>query len=203
MTLRNAKLFGLEVKNLFADIRDKDTCLEILNLPPKDLDIIRGSSADVSQTDFVTLSNLDIPLYKTLDRLWTDSQQYEKILVKSSGFDKLLRGNLLVNGRVTANSIRFKFVDGSGSSAIIKFGDVSTSRSSSWNSTDSPVLDTSPISYGSRVGILSSGQLQFAGSVGETRLKTSYTPELKEFPAELQLQKLNVLLEVKRLVCLL
>jgi len=191
MTLRNAKLFGLEVNNLFADIRDKDTCLETLNLPPKDLDIIRGSSVNVSQTDFVTLSNLDIPLYKTVDRLWTDSQQYEKILVNSSGFDKLLRGNLTVNGRVTANSIRFKFVDGSGS---IKFGDVSTSRSSSWNSTDSPVLDTSPISYGSRVGILTGGQLQFSGNASGIRLKTSYTPEIKEFPAELPTSKIECII---------
>ncbi len=191
MALRNPKLFGLEVNNLFADIRDKDASLNVLNLPPKDLDIIRESSVTVSQTDFVTVSGLDVPLYKTIDRLWRDSLQYENILNVSSGFDKLLRGNLTVNGRITANAIRFKFVNGSGPSSTIKFGDVSTSRVSSWSSTDSPVLDTSPISYGSRVGIRTGGQLQFAGGIGGIKLKTSYTPELKEFAAELPTSKIE------------
>lgn len=191
MTLRNSKLFGLEVNNLFADIRDKDASLEVLNLPPKDLDIIRESSVNVSQTDFVTISGLDIPLYKTIDRLFNDSLQYKIVLDNSSGFDKLLRGNLTVNGRITSNAIRFKFVNGSGPSATIKFGDVSTSRVSSWSSADSPVLDTSPISYGSRVGIQTGGQLQFADGIGGIRLKTSYTPELKEFPAELPTSKIE------------
>ena len=191
MTLRNSKLFGLEVNNLFADIRDKDASLEVLNLPPKDLDIIRESSVNVSQTDFVTISGLDVPLYKTVDRLYKDSLQYKVVLDNSSGFDKLLRGNLTVNGRITSNAIRFKFVNGSGPSATIKFGDVSTSRVSSWSSADSPVLDTSPISYGSRVGIQTGGQLQFAGGIGGIRLKTSYTPEQKEFASELPTSKIE------------
>lgn len=191
MTLRNDKLFGLEVNNLFSDIKDKDASLLALNLAPKDLDIIRGSSETVSQTDFVTVSGLDVPVYKTLDRLYTDSSQYTEVLSDSAGFDQILRGNLTVNGRISSNSIRFKFVNGSGSSATIKFGDVSTSRASSWNSTDSPVLDTSPISYGSRVGILTGGQLQFSGNASGIRLKTSYTPEEKEFDSEIPTSKIE------------
>ena len=191
MALRNDKLFGLEVNNLFSDIKDKDASLLALNLDPKDLDIIRGSSETVSQTDFMTVSGLGIPVYKTLDRLYTDSLQYTKVLSDSAGFDQILRGNLTVNGRISSNSLRFKFVNGSGSSATIKFGDVSTSRTSSWSSTDSPVLDTSPISYGSRVGILTGGQLQFSGNASGIRLKTSYTPEEKEFDSEIPTSKIE------------
>jgi len=139
MALRNTKLFGLEVNNLFADVRDKDLALTTLNLPPKDLDIIRESSVTVSQTDFVTLSKLDSPLYKTLDRLYRNSNQSYSVIENKAGFDTLLIGNLTVNGKISANSVRFKFVEGSGPSATIKFADISTSRVSSWNSTDSPV----------------------------------------------------------------
>ena len=191
MALRNTKLFGLEVNNLFADVRDKDLALTTLNLPPKDLDIIRESSVTVSQTDFVTLSKLDSPLYKTLDRLYRDSNQSYSVIENKAGFDTLLIGNLTVNGKISANSIRFKFVEGSGPSATIKFADISTSRVSSWNSTDSPVLDTSPIFYGSKVGILTGGQIQLAGSVLGNRLKTSLTAELKEFDAEVPTSKIE------------
>ena len=191
MSLSNPKIFGLEVNNLFGDIKDADTALIALNLPPKDLDIIRGSSETVSRTDFVTLSDLSIPLYKTVDRIYRDSTQYTPVLNDSAGFDQILRGNLTVNGRINSNSIRFNFVNGSGSSATIKIGDVSTSRSSSWNSTASPVLDTSPIFYGSRVGILTGGQLQFSGGVSGVRLKTSLIPEEKEFNAEIANTKIE------------
>jgi len=191
MSLSNPKIFGLEVNNLFGDIKDADTALITLNLPPKDLDIIRGSSETVSQTDFVTLSNLSTPLYKTLDRIYSDSNRYIPVLNNSAGFDQILRGNLTVNGRINSNSIRFNFVNGSGSSATIKIGDISTSRSSSWNSTASPVLDTSPIFYGSRVGILTGGQLQFSGGVSGVRLKTSLIPEEKEFNAEIANTKIE------------
>ena len=191
MTLRNPKLFGLAVNNTFADIIDKNAALTTLNLPPNDLDIIRNSSSFLSQTDFVTCSKLSVPLFKTLDRIHLDTLQYNSILNNSAGFDKILLGNLTVNGKVSASSIRYKFIDGTGSSATIKFADISTSRVSSWNSTDSPTLSTSPIFYGSRVGIITTGSLGFSGSVSENRLKTTIVPEEKEFAAEVVTNKIQ------------
>ena len=191
MSLRNPKLFGLEVNNRFADILDKDAALTTINLPPKDLDVIRFSSDVVSQTDFVTCSGLTVPIYKTLDRLYRDSLQYNEVLDTSAGFDRILFGNLNVNGKVSASSIRYRFVNGTGPSSTIKFADISTSRASSWNSTDSPLLSTSAIFYGSRVGIITSGQLGFSGSVSGNRLKTTIVPEGKEFAAEVVTHKIS------------
>ena len=190
MSLRNPKLFGLEVNNQFADVLDKDAALKTINLPPRDLDVIRFSSDVVSQTDFVTCSGLSVPVYKTLDRLYRDSLQYNEVLDTSAGFDRILFGNLNVNGKVSASSIRYRFVNGTGPSSTIKFADISTSRASSWNSTDSPPLSTSAIFYGAKVGIITSGQLGFSGSVGGNRLKTTIVPEKKEFAAEFVTHKI-------------
>lgn len=191
MSLKNPKLFGVTVNNVFADILDKDAALTTLNLPPRDLDVIKTSSDVVSQTDFVTCSGLTVPVYKTLDRLYQDSLQYGQVLDVSAGFDKILFGNLTVNGRVSGLSIRYKFVNGTGPSAAIKIADISTSRNSSWSSTDSPTLPTSEIFYGSRVGILTTGSLEFSGSVSGNRLKTSIVPEEKEFLAEVATDKIS------------
>jgi len=43
MALVNPKLFGLDVNRVLADVLNKNTALSNLNLPPSDLDVIRGS----------------------------------------------------------------------------------------------------------------------------------------------------------------
>ena len=194
MTLKNPKLFGLNVLSFFSDVENKNQALIALNLPPLDLDVIRGTSnAGATRNDFVSFSRLSQPIYKILDRYSSDSGTYLDILSGKAGTDSTLFGNLNINGGLSGNAIRFRYVDGTGPSAVIKIADISTSRVSAWSSSASPVIDTSPISYGARVGIVTGGSLQFGTptSASQIRLQTSITPQAKEFASEFPTHKIN------------
>ena len=104
-----------------------------------------------------------------------------------AGTDNILFGNLTINGALSGNAIRYRYIKGLGTnSRTIGIADISTSRVSSWSSSASPVIATSPISYGARVGIKAGSALQFGtpASPSQTRLKTSITPTAKEFDSE-------------------
>ena len=194
MTLKNPKLFGLNVLSIFADVENKNAALTSLNLSSLDLDIIRGSSnAGASRHDWISFSRLKSPIYKTLDRFYSESSTYLSILSQKAGTDSILFGNLGINGSLSGNAIRYRYVNGTGSAATIKIADISTSRVSAWSSSASPVIDTSPISYGARVGITTGGALQFGTptSASQTRLKTSIVPQVKEFASEFPTSKIN------------
>ena len=195
MTLRNPKLFGLNVESNYADVENKNQALTALNLPPLDLEVIRGTSnAGATRNDFVSFSRLSQPIYKILDRYSSDSATYLDILSGKAGTDSTLFGNLNINGGLSGNAIRYRYVDGTGPSAVVKIADISTSRVSAWSSSASPVIDTSPISYGARVGIITGGSLQFgtqSPSVSGPRLQTSITPQAKEFASEFPTHKIN------------
>ena len=194
MTLRNPKLFGLDVNSNLADIVDKNSALSALNLRISDLDVIRGSAnIGANRHDWVSFSRLTQPLYRTLDRFLTDSSQYLPLLQTKSGTDGILFGNLDINGRISGNAIRYRYIDGTGSGASPKIADISTSRVSAWSSSASPVIDTSPISYGARVGIITGGALQFgtAATSGQVRLQTTMIPQSKEFDSEFPTHKIN------------
>jgi len=195
MALRNPKLFGLNVESFFSDVENKNQALIALNLPPLDLNVIRGSSnAGATRNDFVSFSRLSQPIYKILDRYQSDSATYLDILSGKAGTDSSLFGNLNINGGLSGNAIRYRYVDGTGPSAVVKIADISTSRVSAWSSSASPVIDTSPISYGARVGIITGGSLQFgtqSPSVSGPRLQTSITPQAKEFASEFPTHKIN------------
>ena len=195
MTLRNPKLFGLNVLSFFSDVENKNQALIALNLPPLDLEVIRGTSnSGATRNDFVSFSRLSQPIYKILDRYQSDSGTYLDILSGKAGTDSTLFGNLNINGGLSGNAIRYRYVDGTGPSAVVKIADISTSRVSAWSSSASPVIDTSPISYGARVGIITGGSLQFgtqSPSVSGPRLQTSITPQAKEFASEFPTHKIN------------
>ena len=195
MALKNPKIFGLNVLSFFSDVENKNQALTALNLPPLDLEVIRGTSnAGATRNDFVSFSRLSQPIYKILDRYQSDSGTYLDILSGKAGTDSTLFGNLNINGGLSGNAIRFRYVDGTGPSAVIKIADISTSRVSAWSSSASPVIDTSPISYGARVGIITGGSLQFgtqSPSVSGPRLQTTITPQAKEFASEFPTHKIN------------
>jgi len=195
MALKNPKLFGLNVLNYFSDIENKNQALTALNLPPLDLDVIRGTSnAGATRNDFISFSRLTQPIYKVLDRYQSDSATYTDILFNKAGTNSTLFGNLNINGGLSGNAIRYRYVDGTGSSAVVKIADISTSRVSAWSSSANPVVDTSPISYGARVGIITGGSLQFgtqSPSVSGPRLQTTITPQAKEFASEFPTHKIN------------
>jgi len=195
MALKNPKLFGLNVLNYFSDVENKNQALAALNLPPLDLDVIRGTSnAGATRNDFISFSRLTQPIYKVLDRYQSDSATYTDILFNKAGTNSTLFGNLNINGGLSGNAIRYRYVDGTGSSAVVKIADISTSRVSAWSSSANPVVDTSPISYGARVGIITGGSLQFgtqSPSVSGPRLQTTITPQAKEFASEFPTHKIN------------
>jgi len=194
MAITNPKLFGLNVLSFLSDVLDKNEALIALNLPPLDLNVIRGSSnAGATRGDWISLSRLSFPLYKTLDRFRTDSSNYQGILDLRAGTDRTLFGNLNINGIISGNAIRYRYVDGTGASATVKIADISTSRVSAWSSSASPVTATSPISYGAQVKIRSGGALQFGTQSGTTgpRLQTTITPQAKEFASEFPTSKIS------------
>jgi hypothetical protein len=194
MTLRNPKIFGLNVLSFLSDIENKNIALTSINLSSLDLDVIRGSSnAGATKNDWVSFSRLKTPIYKTLDRFYSESNSYLPILKERAGIDSMLFGNLKINGSLSGNSIRYRYVNGTGPSATVKIADISTSKVSAWSSSESPVIDTSPIFYGARVGITTGGALQFGipNSESQTRIKTSIKPQLKEFDSEFPTSKIN------------
>ena len=195
MALKNPKIFGLNVLSFFSEVENKNQALTALNLPPLDLNVIRGTSnAGATRNDFISFSRLSEPIYKILDRYASDSSTYINTLSGKAGTDATLFGNLNINGGLSGNAIRYRYVDGTGPSAVIKIADISTSRASAWSSSASPVIDTSPISYGARVGIITGGSLQFgtqSPSVSGSRLQTTITPQAKEFDSEFPTHKIN------------
>ena len=187
MAISNPKLFGLNVLSFLADVENKNLALKSLDLNSLDLDIIRGSAnAGATRRDWVSFSRLKQPIHKAITRFSGESGQYSGVLGNRAGTDNILFGNLTINGALSGNAIRYRYIKGLGTnSRTIGIADISTSRVSSWSSSANPVIATSPISYGARVGIKAGSALQFGSApAGQTRLKTSITPTAKEFDSE-------------------
>jgi Leucine-rich repeat (LRR) protein len=194
MVLRNPKIFGLNVLSSLADVLDKEQSLNSLNLSSRDLNIIRGSqNAGATSGDWISLSRLTNPIYRTLDRYRTESETCLGILDTKAGLERTLFGNLKINGILSGNAVRYRYLDGTGVGATVKIADISTSRVSAWSSSASPVTETSPISYGAQVSVKSGGSLQFGTQSGTSgpRLQTSLTAQAKEFESEFPTSKIS------------
>jgi hypothetical protein len=187
MALRNPKVFGLNVLTSLADVVDKEESLKSLNLSSRDLNIIRGSqNAGLTSGDWISLSRLVNPIYRTLDSYGVESATYSGLLNIRAGTEGILFGNLRINGALSGNAVRYRYLDGTGVGATVKIADISTSRVSSWSSSASPAIESSPISYGAQVSVKSGGALQFGTQSGTSgpRLKTSLSAIPKEFDSE-------------------
>ena len=199
MTLKNEKLFGLNVRTLLADVETKNTAIQNLGLNPLDIEIIKGSTnAGMSRFDWISFSRLKTPLYKTLDRFSNESDTFISILNNRAGTDQTLFGNLDINGSLSGNAIRYRFLEGSNAGRI---ADISTSRVSAWSSSDPRANNTNldiqklaKISYGARVGIVEGGKLEFgaqSAGVSGKRLQTTIVPEAKEFDSEVPTSRIK------------
>ena len=199
MTIKNPKLFGLDANRALADVKNKTLALKNLGISPLDLEVIygaRNAQNPVTFDDWRSFSRLESPLYKTLDRYNADSSVYSSAVVDRAGTNSMLFGNLTINGKLSGNAIRYRYISGSGASAETKIADISTSRVSAWSSSvPEPIPATAAISYGSRIGIRSGGQLKFGtsttGTAGQHQLKTSLVPQATEFAAELPTSKIQ------------
>ena len=200
MTLRNPIIFGLEAQRNLADIPNTNLALRSLNLNILDLDIIRGSkNAGANEFDFRNLSGLNESVFRRLGRYVDDSSQYEGLISEKAGYNSILFGNLSINGALDGNAVRYRYVatDPDTGSKSIAIADISTSRISSWSSSDNPATSTSAISYGAQVALNAGGELLFGTQSGTTgtRLKTTITPELKEFPSEFPTHKIQATID--------
>ena len=212
MALTNPKIFGLRITNKLTDVEDAEEVLSNLRLELDDLDVIRGSiDAGGSRGDFINFSRLSKPIFKTLDRFYEDIKSYESVVLDRASISSILFGNLTISGRLDGSSIRYRYryVDPDDSSAVPEYriADISTSRVSSWSSTDPDATDPdlsvqakARISYGGQVGIVTNtkpddapinkahlvfgSQSGATGVSGKPRLQTSLIPQEKEFDAE-------------------
>ena len=200
MSLRNPIIFGLEAQRNLADIPNTNLALRSLNLNILDLDIIRGSkNAGANEFDFRNLSGLNESVFRRLGRYVDDSSQYEGLISEKAGYNSILFGNLSINGALDGNAVRYRYVatDPDTGSKSIAIADISTSRISSWSSSDNPATSTSPISYGAQVALNTGGELRFGTQSGTTgtRLRTTITPEIKEFPSEFPTHKIQATID--------
>ena len=199
MTIKNPKLFGLDANRALADVKNKTLALKNLGISPLDLEVIynaRNANPPVTFDDWRSFSRLESPLWKTLDRYHSDAGVYSDAVVDRAGTNSMLFGNLVINGKLSGNAIRYRYISGSGASAETKIADISTSRVSAWSSSvPEPIPATAAISYGSRIGIRSGGRLKFGtsttGAAGQHQLKTSLVPQATEFAAELPTSKIQ------------
>ena len=112
MALQNPKLFGYEVAAALTDVSNKSLALRRLNLPPFDLEVIRGSTnAGMIPNDWRSFSRLSVPIIKTVDRYNNESGQYTNLVNQRAGTNTALFGNLNVNGSISGKAIRYNYVD--------------------------------------------------------------------------------------------
>jgi len=112
MSFKSQTYYGFKIGSNLSDIVDETVALEQLNLDLGDLSIIRGANEiGTKREDLIAISDLNDPLYKTLDRYYGETGTYQRILANSSGIDSNLIGNLQVNGSVGGSAIRFKYID--------------------------------------------------------------------------------------------
>jgi len=194
MAIRNPVLFGLKVDFNFTDTLSKSQCLENLGLRIADLDVIRGvSGIGVSKNDLQNVSGLNVNLTRYIDRLNSDTSLYAGIINRLAGYSTTTQGNFEAYGPVSGGAVRYQYIPndkGSGlTPADLKYGDISTSRVSSWSSATSDETDTEqPISYGASVQVkrtLRIGQkTNFEPPVLDSLINVLDVPEPIRFPTE-------------------
>ena len=159
--LANKVLFGLKVEFNFSDIESKATALNNLGLDIRDLEVIRGIGDDdvgIEKIDLQNVSGLDTNLTRYLDRLKSDTSRYKNLVNSLAGYNYATKGNLEAYGPVSGGAVRFKYIPNDGgvgqNASNLKYGDISTSRVSSWSSATSDETNlTQAISYGGSVQV--------------------------------------------------
>ena len=192
-TVTNRVLFGLKVAFNFSDIESKSTALRNLGLDIRDLEVIRGiSDVPVDKVDLQNVSGLDTNLTRYLDRLSSDTSRYNSLVNNLAGYNYATKGNLEAFGPVSGGAVRYKYIPNDGGTGLnasnLKYGDISTSRVSSWSSATSDETNfTQAISYGGSVqvrGKLMLGQSNFNVPDTECLLNVLDTPEPVRFKTE-------------------
>ena len=191
-TVTNRVLFGLKVEFNFGDIESKTIALRNLGLDIRDIEVIRGISGSIEKIDLQNVSGLDTNLTRYLDRLDADTSRYNNLVNNLAGYNYATKGNLEAFGPVSGGAVRFKYIPNDGgvnqNADNLKYGDISTSRVSSWSSATSDETNfTQAISYGGSVqvrGKLMLGQSPINVPDTECLLNVLDTPEPIRFKTE-------------------
>jgi Leucine-rich repeat (LRR) protein len=192
MAIKNNRIFGIAVPLSLADVPDRRLALENLDLNIDDLEIIRGITSPAEDADpenidegsvfdsndLQTISNLTSPVWRTFDRYINDVSTYQSSLSDSGGVDFQLRGNLEVSGGINATAFRYTLIDTNDTTPKLKWGDISTSRVSSW----STIGDT--IIYGADVEI--------GGTLKAGKIKTRTVATEKKFDSEVPTHRIKI-----------
>ena len=185
MAIKNSRIFGLSVSLSLADVPDRRLSLRNIGINPEDLEIIRGiSEGGFDKNDLQTISNLSVPVWRSFDRYINDVTTYGDSLATSGGADFQLRGNLEVSGGIGSTAFRYTILDtepdptNPGSTPTLKWGDISTSRVSSW----STIGNT--ISYGADVEI--------GGTLKVGKIKTRTAATTKVFDSEVATHRIKL-----------
>jgi hypothetical protein len=185
MAIKNNRIFGLSVSLSLADVPDRRLALRNIGINPEDLEIIRGiSEGGFDKNDLQTISNLSVPVWRSFDRYINDVTTYGDSLSISGGADFQLRGNLEVSGGIGSTAFRYTILDtepdpeNPGSTPTLKWGDISTSRVSSW----STIGNT--ISYGADVEI--------GGTLKVGKIKTRTAATTKIFDSEVATHRIKL-----------
>lgn len=181
MAFETEVYYGYRISNNLSDVINSSEALKTIGLNIGDLDIIRGAAeSGVLRDDLIAVSGLDREMYKTLDRFIGDTTEYNDILTRSAGADRVLFGNLNVNGSIGGSAIRYKYVEND----KLNFADISTSRTSAWSTASGNPTDADPIFYGSEVKIRGGGQ------VSVDKITWGEIAEPREFDAEVPTHKI-------------
>ena len=185
MAIKNNRIFGLSVPLSLADVISRSESLRSLGINREDLEIIRGISENgFDKLDLQTISNLSVPAWKSFDRYINDVTTYSDTLTSSGGSDFQLRGNLHVAGGIGSTAFRYKILDTEpdpqdpNATPILKWGDISTSRVSSWST-----IGTN-ISYG--------GDVEIGGTLKVGKIKTRTVATTKVFDSEVPTHRIKI-----------
>jgi hypothetical protein len=185
MAIKNNRIFGLSVPLSLADVISKTESLLNLGINKEDLELIRGIfEAEFDKQDLQTISNLSVPVWKSFDRYINDVLTYENTLTLSGGSDFQLRGNLHVAGGIGSTAFRYKILDvepdpqNPNATPVLKWGDISTSRVSSWST-----IGTN-ISYG--------GDVEIGGTLKVGKIKTRTVATTKIFDSEVPTHRIKI-----------
>jgi Leucine-rich repeat (LRR) protein len=176
---------GLNTQLYLADIDDKDTALESLGLSIDDFNVIRGLDAGgVTSLELRMISGLDLDQKKELYAISRTSATIGNLLRDMKDIQVPLEFNMRINDQLRAGAIKYNYLDWTNPTTT-KSADISTSRVSSWSSTDSPATSTSDIFYGGEVEVL-------GNNVEASSIHTLTPPILARYPAEIPTHTITI-----------
>lgn len=204
--LRNKVIFGLKVAFNFSDIESRITALQNIGLDIRDLNVIRGiAQSGLNKVDLQNVSGLDVGLTRYIDRLISDTSLYSGIVSRSAGYTSTTQGNFEAYGPISGGAVRYQYIPNDQginlTQSNLKYGDISTSRVSSWSSATSDETDLQqPISYGASVQIKGALKVNqnnaFPGpGIGEALINVLDTPEPIRFATEVATDIIEITLD--------